>query len=91
MKDIDTKKRKFYSRIDSDLTDFVSHELGPEFVVYKLFNEENDSFIQWSLVNLLERKDLAHSENREEFLNLVNTIGNYRNDTGKIRRFGIRA
>ena len=77
MQGISTKKNLFHSELDEELTNFVSLELGQEYEVYKVFNEQNH-LVQWSLINVLERKDIAHSENREEFVHLINTIGNFK-------------
>lgn len=70
-------KKPFTSKIDNSLTEFVSSELGSKYVVYKVFNEDN-KFVMWSLIDIIEKKDVAHSENREEFLHLIDTIGNYK-------------
>ncbi len=90
MQDINMKKNLFHSELDQELTAFVNLELGYEYEVYRVFNEKNH-LVQWSLINILERKDIANSENREEFVHLINTIGNFKNDTKEIRRFDARA
>lgn len=90
MQDINMKKNLFHSELDEELTAFVNMELGHEYTVYKVFNEKNH-LVQWSMVDILQKKNIANSENREEFVHLINTIGNYKNDSGKIRRFDARA
>lgn len=84
MQDIDMKKNSFHSEVDEELTAFVKMELGHEYTVYRVFNEKNH-LVQWSLINILERKDIANSENREEFVHLINTIGDFKNDTRETR------
>lgn len=70
------KKSKFKSKLDKSLTDYACYELGNNYEVYKIYNMKNE-FVIWTLVDIKMNQDIASSENKEEFLKLITTIGDF--------------